>query len=364
MARTRRAIGTRTRTEPVRGTGLPAAILRFGGFIPTLMTGIRNLNHYRLLRHHLELGDAPYNQHSISAQYAAAITVRPYPSRYIRSRKLTTTVQGIVCFVWSVPTFVLTAFTVPNATFVIGCVDLIFAIVFSIASGLQGAYIPHTKGTCEHAESWQVPSGTPSFFQGIANFPGNHNSAEEICKEYYTTWCILVATTGTGLTILRQRLKYICCPLCPLFPRFRYILGYTRKCLQRIRYQEHKSSSGFISLRIPNGRSKTNAGLIKILSSGQPAEGFNLSEKPSTPQKGTCHGSYDVLELVSRQLHHIDVVNLSLASKSVRKAIFPSFMQGSRPGRLRVYTCAEDGKTTCWACNTQICNLTNHHLVL
>lgn len=75
-----------------------------------------------------------------------------------------------------------------------GCVDFAFAIVLVVASGLQGTYLPHTKGTCQQAESWQVPSGTPSLFQAISNFPGNKVSAEVICKEYFTTWCILVAT--------------------------------------------------------------------------------------------------------------------------------------------------------------------------
>lgn len=89
--------------------------------------------------------------------------------------------------------FLFTLFSPPSATFVIGCVDFAFAIVLVVASGLQGAYLPHTKGACHEAESWQVPEGTPSLFQAISNFPGNEDSAEAICKEYFTTWCILVA---------------------------------------------------------------------------------------------------------------------------------------------------------------------------
>lgn len=60
----------------VKGTGAPSSILRIGGFVPTIMAGARTLNHYNLLRHHPELEHAPYNPHTISAQYAAAVAVR------------------------------------------------------------------------------------------------------------------------------------------------------------------------------------------------------------------------------------------------------------------------------------------------
>lgn len=67
-----------TKGTSTQGTGVPSSILRLGGFVPTIMTGVRNLAHYKLLRDHVELQQAPYNQHTINAQYAPAVAVRFY----------------------------------------------------------------------------------------------------------------------------------------------------------------------------------------------------------------------------------------------------------------------------------------------
>lgn len=151
-------------------------------------------------------------------------------------------------------------------------------------------------------------------------------------------------------------IEFICCPLQPFFPRFYYIWRYSLRCLQRIRYQHGSPSKFRISFR-KGHRSHADIGLAKILSSGQPTGRTIVSEKSPHLKPATGHGHYDVLSLISRQLHHIDVINLSLVSKHVHKAIFPNSMLDDRSQRLRLYTCDSDKKALCWACSTQICRV-------
>lgn len=151
-------------------------------------------------------------------------------------------------------------------------------------------------------------------------------------------------------------LKSICFPLRPFFPRFRYIWRSTWKRLDKIRYY-HEPSFRLRSLTKKIHSSDADIGLARLLSSGQPLEKPDLSRKTPKSQTGTSHEPHDVLALISRQLHHIDIVNLSLVSKRVHKTIFPSFVQEDRSELLRVYTCDVDSKFVCWACNTQICGV-------
>lgn len=151
-------------------------------------------------------------------------------------------------------------------------------------------------------------------------------------------------------------LGLICFPLRPFFPRLYYIWRYCQRCLQRISYHHGASSRFRISLK-KGHHSHADIYLAKALSSGQPMESTGVSEKSPNLKPATGHGHYDVLPLISHHLHHIDIINLSLVSKRVHKAIFPNSMLDARSQRLRFYTCDNDMKALCWACNTQICRV-------
>ena len=66
---------------------------------------------------------------------------------------------------------------------------------------------------------------------------------------------------------------------------------------------------------------------------------------------------YDVLVLIARDLHYVDLVNLSLASKSVRDVVFPHLDFAIRSEHFKIYSCDELTKTQCWVCMIQICNV-------
>ena len=66
---------------------------------------------------------------------------------------------------------------------------------------------------------------------------------------------------------------------------------------------------------------------------------------------------YDVLVLIARDLHYVDLFNLSLASKSVRDVVFPRSDFATRSEHFKIYSCDELTKTQCWICTIQVCNV-------
>jgi hypothetical protein len=79
-----------------------------------------------------------------------------------------------------------------------------------------------------------------------------------------------------------------------------------------------------------------------------------LSMKRENPPKDILT-NFDVLMLVVRNLHYVDVINLSLVSKGLRQALFPPIDRAARSAALQIYTCSET-KSNCWMCDMQICS--------
>ena len=69
--------------------------------------------------------------------------------------------------------------------------------------------------------------------------------------------------------------------------------------------------------------------------------------------------SYDLLMLIVRELHYVDVINLSLASKSLRDTLLPRADIAARTQALRIYTC-EGSKSECSICGNQICPVSQY----
>jgi hypothetical protein len=66
---------------------------------------------------------------------------------------------------------------------------------------------------------------------------------------------------------------------------------------------------------------------------------------------------YDVLQLIAAEVHYVDLVNLSLASKKIRATMFPGLEGSVEDRELRFYSCKGDEKSTCWTCGVQVCKV-------
>ena len=121
----------------------------------------------------------------------------------------------------------------------------------------------------------------------------------------------------------------------------RYRLHYHAKTRQRIRVEK------MFELRTWNTKHESNklGARTTTLSLGTHLQQFGLLS------------NYDLLMMVIRNVHFVDVINLSLASKSLREALLPGAGLAARSEALRTYTCEDGTKSRCWICDIQICRV-------
>jgi hypothetical protein len=136
--------------------------------------------------------------------------------------------------------------------------------------------------------------------------------------------CILQILWGISLFLVHLLPK-------PMQSRLRYVSRYLSKSGQRI-HPPHPHAIRLQPLRAKFRTDAKAAGLADLL-------------------------KYDILVLIAKQVHYVDLINLSLVSRKVRQAVFPPSEIGARSERLRIYTCENGTKSQCWVCNIQICNV-------
>lgn len=70
----------------------------------------------------------------------------------------------------------------------------------------------------------------------------------------------------------------------------------------------------------------------------------------------TCDDSARIILLIAEKLHYSDIVSMSLASKSMYRAIYPPSMRNDRVELLGIAACQPGTKSECWCCGTEICD--------
>jgi hypothetical protein len=89
----------------------------------------------------------------------------------------------------------------------------------------------------------------------------------------------------------------------------------------------------------------------------RPRKGYIDSKGKDVPLSSFLR-VYDILILVARELHHVDIVTLACTSRSVREAVLPAYDFDRRLSVFNLYTC--DGpKKSCWLCTNKICKVCN-----
>jgi hypothetical protein len=61
--------------------------------------------------------------------------------------------------------------------------------------------------------------------------------------------------------------------------------------------------------------------------------------------------------MIAEKLHYSDIVSLSLASKSMHRAIYPHLNRNDRIELLEVAACQPGTKSECWCCGRGICSV-------
>jgi len=64
-----------------------------------------------------------------------------------------------------------------------------------------------------------------------------------------------------------------------------------------------------------------------------------------------------ILIPIARDLHYSDLVSLSLASKSIREVVFPTYDKKIRTEKLKAASCSGMFKQNCFSCNIITCTV-------
>lgn len=65
----------------------------------------------------------------------------------------------------------------------------------------------------------------------------------------------------------------------------------------------------------------------------------------------------DISTLVASNLHYTNIQSLSLTSSHIRETLFPTGNIRHHTAHFRLNSCNQAGKTRCWHCQLQICNV-------
>ncbi|KAF2734071.1 hypothetical protein EJ04DRAFT_437684 [Polyplosphaeria fusca] len=345
---------------------MPMALLRFAVFIPFSIYYSIAKNHENVLQKHPELSGI-YNPLIARGEPLAAK-------------------WGRVGFFWNIAVWVPAIIIIPPFSIIFGPLDIVLAVMLSLATQYQTSYVPHSIDSCRDggAHAWQRPHGAnESFFEASARLNATTTSGFQMCKSYVLEWqygitlsffysLLSFMNVVTSIWIFRRTyrnnrregksnlkwvlkglmefpkllgfallgLAFIPVVLFQFLPksitsRTRYIRRYAHKTLQRF------PTPRDIEMRVFKRRPETRKYANDHLTKGNPLSNFL--------------GVYDIFMLVAPHLHYVDVANLSLVSKSVRDAVLPAQEIAQRTAHLKRYTCRPESRQICWICTKQIC---------
>lgn len=242
---------------------------------------------------------------------------------------------------------------------IIGILDLGLALLIAIAAGMQGQYLPATMKGCngDKPVKWQITGDEDSFFVLVANLdtPGKDASPQKACKSFVAAWEMMVACLFFQWLVAYIGVFFDARPrslLNPWRPLFNMILIFLAPFI----FMQH---SIFPRLRLAYRYTIKN---IQCLG-GQKPPTFTkpapytpaYQHKISNPQLQRIINIEHVLLNIVDHMCYEDVINLSLASKSTREAIFPGRDLEYRIPKLRAHCCTSALKKKCEYCNKHLC---------
>ncbi|KAF2126633.1 hypothetical protein P153DRAFT_81620 [Dothidotthia symphoricarpi CBS 119687] len=348
-------------------------IVRFGAIIALLFYWFFANKHWNIIKRNAELYDGIYSRTVVSVEKLAEL-------------------GGRVALFWNVAVCIPTFWFLPplNLPFAVG--DTVIAGYLIVLSSYQINLSPKSKRQCSNVHNLQRPPGAnESFFEAAARLNDTTTSAQSMCEDFFEEWVFGAAVTGfyvlaaavniltfhramrklkgQGMTLLDayKRLFISLGNQCMWLLRFTGILiiGLLYMILQclfrclpfsvrsRVRFArrsvlktglglEQKSEMQMTALKRKFGDPKNSSGRY------QDTEGV-----PSP--LADFLGIYDMLILVSENLHYRDMMNLSRVSKSIRARVLPTNDYDRRLNIFRTYTCNDGEKTKCWSCPNQTC---------
>ena len=279
-------------------------------------------------------------------------------------------------------------------SFPFALVDTAVAVLMSVATSHHTNYSPHSVNTCSGtgAHDWQLPPGaTESFFEVSARLNATATSPFAMCKSYVLEW--RYGITIAFLFSLLALFQLVICSFAfvfhyrdsrrqnqsfwkPMYDSLIIVPKILYVCTSVFVYHLPAILFRCLPLRV---KAKTRYARRCVVKTGeavvdgaevqldkltrkakrryQAKERYQGSGDGEPTPLSSFLGIYDILMLVVEDLHYTDIVNLSLASKSVREAVLPADDYDRRIQHFRMYTCDSSTKMQCWVCNNQLCDV-------
>ncbi|KAF2788288.1 hypothetical protein K505DRAFT_366603 [Melanomma pulvis-pyrius CBS 109.77] len=355
--------------------GIPVGLLRFIVFVPFGIYNSIASNHWNVIRSHPELHSGIYGSTIANGETFA----QKWAS---------------FGFYWNFAVWVPTIIVPPPFSLIFGIVDAAIAVLISLSTKLQSGYSPHDIDRCggTGAHDWGLPPGAnESFFEASARLNATATNSFQMCKSYVVEW-----QYGIVLAFFYSLIAFINISVCTysclfhfretqrqnrsfvkwildaaiVFPKaigimlvafLWYIPVLVFRCLPigfKAPTRHARRYTAKTGLRAASGTEVQLEKLAKMTTRRKDGKGtrYQGGGTEAEPTKlADFLGIYDILMLVVEDLHYTDIVNLSLASKSVREAVLPAEDYERRLNHFRMYTCESDSKEQCWVCTNQIC---------
>ncbi|CAI6299959.1 unnamed protein product [Periconia digitata] len=356
-----------------QGISFLAGILRLTIVYPLIEYASAAQRHWKTTKAHGILQrDGPYNHDIMDNEKLAYI-------------------WGYFAFWWYLLSWVPSILTLVPPKLIFPMIDGCIVVFISTATHAQTAYAPHSVDSCKGpgAHELQRPPGVnESFFEASARLNATVTDPFTMCKSYATEWqlgltvCIIlsIATVMKFYVCIRDTrdiclkareenrsvrealvmssieslkvfplLLFYGCVYAPFSCIFRCLPISVKSRVRFARGFTVKAGQGIVDkgqMRLEHIKKTTETSTDKAhidLRDSQPA---SLADFLSV---------YDMLILISQDLHFVDVMNLGLVSKRVRQAVQPSDAHIQRMLHFRMYTCQSNSKSKCWICLNQTC---------
>ncbi|KAH7083679.1 hypothetical protein FB567DRAFT_604714 [Paraphoma chrysanthemicola] len=361
---------------------IPCAIFRFVVFAPFGYYWALASTHWDVIKDHVELHNGTY------------------PSIIATGEKIASK-WGTFGFYWNFAVWIPTFWFPPPLNLPFTVIDTVITIYLARASHYQTAYAPHSKGSCTSAaHDWYRPPGAnESFFEAAARLNSTVATPTKMCRTFVEEWQYGIVLSAFYATI---SLLNIIAFLGAIFGARRdgeSLLTFVTNLLKVVLEQALNVPKGIallvvgflwslpqcmfrclpLSIKSPVRFGRRYA-VKSVLGAEQKAELGIMEMKTVYEQKKRQHmpcyqggggepsplsnflSIYDMLMVVTEELHYTDIMNLSRVSKSVREAVLPAGDLGRRVQAFRRYTCHGAQRTLCWLCDKQICNVSSWDL--
>ncbi|KAI0437300.1 hypothetical protein F4803DRAFT_539317 [Xylaria telfairii] len=329
------------------GEGAISGVVRFICHVPLFYYAFTSINHFNFVKGHMRVLLAPPLGSKV---FVAEVFSGPF---------------GVIAFVWNFLLWIPTIYAEGTRLFLIGVVDAIIAAFLITSLALQASFIGFTHAQCAQLRPGATHPSNLIFFQRVAEIDYKEKDiAEGTCQGYYAKWYVglvvaILYTISAISNILMGSYSHnsntrrsSSCSFSPIHAIMDIMKGLA-ECVFFFLPARARNVLFFASsyakhwLHYKGAKTKQNARDTLAL--------VPRRHHREAKQKGlrAVLSQEKVIEQIARQLHYVDVVNLSLASRGIREAVF--LRQGVDETHPRYYSCWGNKKYDCWACGIQVC---------